>query len=322
MFKILVCLDGSPRAEGALPYAMACARTAGPEAEILLSQVPEPPALVPAEVYPQLLGTLTEQVEAYLEGLTTRLRELGYGAGWRVPREGFYDGLLDLALSEQVALLVLTSHGRTGASRLLLGSVAEKLARQSPVPALLIPRAAISSAPWDKAELPLLSRVVLPTDGSELSETALRFAEMVPIQPGQVHLVMGTDGSDRTGERIDDLLGRYERYLQCLAARLDFAACEVSIRACDRTPAEAIHFVARDVRADLIAMATHGRSGLTRLMLGSVAEQVARSATCAVLLINPRCLETKRRNPPWQKQAPEAPSIASGTASTSTGSRS
>lgn len=99
MTRTMVCLDGSRLSERALPYALAW----DPGAEILLATVPE-------------------GEESLLECLARELREQGYQASWRTPRGAPHEALLELAAAEQVDLMVLTSHGRTGLQRLLLGS--------------------------------------------------------------------------------------------------------------------------------------------------------------------------------------------------------
>lgn len=300
--KILVCLDGSQRAEGALPYAMACAREAGPEAEILLARVPEPLGLTPPEIHEAILKGLLEQISTYLEGLAKKLQELGYKASTRAPCGSVCETILELADTEGVSLVLITSHGRTGPGRWLLGSVAERIARHSPAPVLLLPVASISRARWEIADLPRFQSVVIPADGSALSETALEFSRLVPIRPQKAHLVMGTDVPEFLGRSllkrdIDELLGRIEAYLEDLARAPGLKGCEVAVRACDRMPADAILFVARDVRADLIVMATRGQGGLSRLMAGSVAEKVARASSCPVLLINPACVTDAVKTP-------------------------
>jgi nucleotide-binding universal stress UspA family protein len=290
--RILVCLDGSLRSEAAIPYALSCAR----DAELILVQVPMPvyvaPRLIP-RAYRELVEGLALKVAGSLESLASELKGRGFRASVRTPLGRPDDAVCSLAEAERADLIVLTSHGRTGWKRCLLGSVAEKIVRHSNVPVMLIPTDDARETDWRESELPEFRGVVVPLDGSELSESALGFREVLALEPAQVHLVQATDIPSYIPrdlldpEVIQGMLRRSEEYLTGILSRHASLAPELTCRACDLPAAEAVLLAADTVEADLIAMATRGRDGLGRVLMGSVAETVARQAACPVLLMPP-----------------------------------
>lgn len=293
--KILVCLDGSERAEAALPYALAAARAMGPETEVVLTQVPQPLYLgfhFMPQTFAELASALSDQIARYLQGLADELGKLGCRASVRVPRGEVVPALLALEEKENPDLLVITSHGRTGLVRWMLGSVAERLARHCHSPLLLLPSAATSRARWQLVDPPSFQTALLPLDGSDVSEAALEFRRLVPLGSERVCLLTATDPPENLGLQLDPrdldgLMKGLEGYLVRHSDAPGLAGCQVTHRACHLKAADAILSVAADVGADFIVMATQGRSGLSRLMLGSVAEKVARGSDRPVLLIKP-----------------------------------
>jgi nucleotide-binding universal stress UspA family protein len=165
---ILVPLDGSERAETALPHAAALAERFG--ARIVLYRVVDPPGpMMPPDVIspaaglpvvPPMLDTVQFAQEArdltaeYLESRARELRALGLTVTGLVGDVGdVAEQILETARREVIDLIVMSTHGRTGLDRLLFGSVAENVVRHAPVPVLLIRRADTGPArKSDKAE--------------------------------------------------------------------------------------------------------------------------------------------------------------------------
>lgn len=140
--KILVPLDGSELAEKALAHAAAIARC-GQGKLILLRVIPPPDPFSAAEMTDQQASVEKErlargQAESYLETVRGRpeLKELVQST--LVPSGNPAEEILDFALSEKADLLVISSHGRTGLGRFLLGSVAERVSRHSPCPVMIV----------------------------------------------------------------------------------------------------------------------------------------------------------------------------------------
>jgi nucleotide-binding universal stress UspA family protein len=187
-------------------------------------------------------------------------------------------------------LVVMTTHGRSGLPRLLLGSVAGELVRRSPAPVLLVrPRA--EQAPGQ------FRRVLVPLDDTELARSILCHATRVAEPGAQLVLLtvieplswqswpdhMGTPAPD---EREREAAAR--AWLEETAEPLRALGFQVETRvSLSRHCAQEILAVAREIDANLVALATHGRSGLVRAALGSVADQVVRGTVVPVLLLHP-----------------------------------
>jgi nucleotide-binding universal stress UspA family protein len=190
-------------------------------------------------------------------------------------------------------LIVMASHGRSGLGRVLLGSVALSVAEQSVCPMLVV--RAIKTRPPSIDEIDL-NRVLIALDGSGFSEAV--------IEP--VHQIFGREGSrlhflrvveeDRhpfTGRsEARDGDGRSQRdvaeqYLSNLTDRFKTRGFSVDWDVMEGQPAERINAMARDIDASVIALATHGHSGLKRLAIGSVAEEVLNKADRPLLLVRP-----------------------------------
>lgn len=136
--KILVPLDGSSFAEEALPHARDLAECGG--AEIVLARVdepyePPPGIFVPATAIPEVVRLSAGE---YLEQLVSRLRLAGFKVESVVLDGKVADALLKYAREEGVDLIVMSTHGRTGISRLLMGSVAEQIVHGAHCPVLLM----------------------------------------------------------------------------------------------------------------------------------------------------------------------------------------
>ncbi len=156
--RILVPLDGSARAEQALSVAMDLARTY--DREVLLARASAPPTYLPAtEVYlPASDTAVTDQQEAerYLEAVATRVRDAGLRARPLILAGPPEAELMALLAREPIGLVVMSTHGRTGAARLLLGSVARHLIYHATMPLIVLPPRYLATrgAPLDAQETP------------------------------------------------------------------------------------------------------------------------------------------------------------------------
>lgn len=167
--------------------------------------------------------------------------------------------------------VVMTTHGRSGLGRAVRGSVAEEVLRRSPIPVLLsTSHGTRLSGPGE----PFL-RLLVPLDGSELAYRALPLAATVARQSGAEVVLFRSEAE----EAEPGCLEHAERLLRERGVRR-------IERLIDRSegPAAAILAAIERCRADLAVMTTHGRSGLERLRLGSVAEEVLRASPCPVLV--------------------------------------
>jgi nucleotide-binding universal stress UspA family protein len=203
-------------------------------------------------------------------------------------------------------LLVLCSHGRSGFSRWMLGSVAEHVARQSTVPVLVLRESGpIPSGPHPDPEQP--TRILVPLDGSTLAEAALDpAADTVLALAGPhgaaLHLTVALSPLESDPEYMPEglaLVGA-RTYLARIADRLRSGYPQLTVTwsvAAGFDTADAVLRVAEtgedaagagpSSRCDLIAMATHGRMGVARWALGSITERVLHASTLPILIVRP-----------------------------------
>jgi nucleotide-binding universal stress UspA family protein len=190
-----------------------------------------------------------------------------------------------LSSSEKMGcdLIVMGTHGRHGINRLLAGSIAETVLRKAPCPVLALRRQA---APWRGEPI----RVILhPTDFSDCSEASLHVARLLARDVGARLVLLHVTPLDMVAEGALAGGGDLEADADCLEAireRMEGPdlKCPVETRLKRGDPTAEILRVASQVEANLIVMGTHGRSGLGRVLMGSVAEAVLRGARCPVLI--------------------------------------
>jgi nucleotide-binding universal stress UspA family protein len=300
--NIMVPLDGSPFAEHALPFAASIARRAGATLYLVRAHVPVAPLYSDRElvVDESLDGTIRESEAAYLDAVVKRLTEVVSVTVSRTLVDGpVADALHEHGSAVAADLVVMATHGRGGLSRFWLGSVADKLIRHLPMPILLV---------RPHGEAPDLSRdhvpqhILVPLDGSNLSEQAIGPAvELGTLMDADYLLVRVVDplqtvGRDAAGLPISGfapegrqrLQDNAQAYLEQMARQLRERSVRVLtqvIVSCQA--AEAILDQAAKSSTDLIALETHGRGGLTRMFLGSVADKVIRGAVTPLLVHGP-----------------------------------
>ena len=197
--------------------------------------------------------------------------------------------IVEQATDHDVDLVVMGTHGRKGVDRLLSGSVAEEVVRQAPCPAFTVlaqDEAVPSSTPID--------RVLVPVDLSEQSSLVVDHATALADAYGAsidlLHVV--EEATFPTAYDIDpfspsqpDVQERAREALEALAADLGDVDVPVDTHVLAGYAARDIVDFAEEQAADLVVMATHGRTGLQRFLIGSVAEKVVRSAPCPVFTV-------------------------------------
>jgi nucleotide-binding universal stress UspA family protein len=278
--RILVPLDGSRLSEAIMPLAKALARDY--DAELLLVRALSPRGSADAEVQEQ------EDAEAYLRTMAARVARRDVPVAWKVWYDEPDRAIVDAARFNEVDLIAMSTHGRGGLTRLLFGSVAESVVRQALVPVLLV-RGELTWQPG------AIGKILVPLDGSELSEAVIPVVERLagPFDFG-IELLRVIEplppyaGTELGAGRIDEILQMHEAdteaYLAKVAAALEGKGCRVDSKVALGPAVDTIVHAARERAVGLIAMSTHGRSGIGRLLLGSVAERVLRTAPMPVLL--------------------------------------
>jgi nucleotide-binding universal stress UspA family protein len=289
---ILVPLDGSDLAEGAVPYAAAFARALR-ERVVLFTAWEGTESELGAE-FPAMALDVQQQATAhftsYLEGIKQRI-----GGGVDVDfmiRDG-EAGQRVLAAAEEMGarMLVIATHGRSGIGRWLYGSTAHHLLRHTTTPIVAVGPQVLKAAPGDVA----IKHIMVALDGSSTSEQALAHATTLARAFGaRISLVRGVRWAvqaypyslpDTYLPQVDqELEAGAKAYLQ----RVEKSVTGVDVSAFVVRGAVAeglIEFVEREA-VDLIVMTTHARSGLARAALGSVADRMLQ-APAPVMLIRP-----------------------------------
>lgn len=298
--SIYVPLDGSPFAEQALPIAGDIARRAGAILQLALVHHPVP-ALATALEVPEIEAQLDQEGRAreqtYLNSIVERVRKTV-----NVPVTGtLLDGAVADALETHLEktgadLLVITTHGRGPMSRFWLGSVADQLMRRLHVPILLVRPAAIATA-----APPPLRRVLITVDGSPFAERAIdaavtlgkgfnaEYALLMVLEPplpiadpsGLTVIPAGVDAERQLREAAT-------KYLDGLAQRLRKDGLTVTTHPIEAAGAAATIIAQADaLKADLVAIASHGAGGFERLVVGSVADKVIRGSTHPTFVVRP-----------------------------------
>ncbi len=288
--NILVPLDGSALSEQALPFAVALTRP--PDDHLLLLRVVTEGRLQ-ADGRVEGPGQVVHAAESYLTDVTAHLAA-------RATPHVYVDepalGILHAIEALEIHLLVMSTHGRSGVGQWLYGSVANDVLRKARTPILLVP--SICESHWSAGQP---SRIVVPLDGSRLAEEGLGVglqlarelnATVILLQVIEPPAPLGVTGSALTygGSNPEVVAAAAQTYLNELARRVAASGVKVETIVRRGHAAATIADSALEQKADLLAMATHGRSGLARLTMGSVANDVLRRATTPVLLARPTIL--------------------------------
>jgi nucleotide-binding universal stress UspA family protein len=306
--NILVPLDGSALSERALPYATALARRAN--ARLRLYHVTTDIGS-PADIRAEL------DIEARTDEIASQLRAQGIQAtAVSAPVYLTVQAILSAATNPPADLIVMSTHGRGGLGRWLYGSVADEVLSQADVPVLLV--SAACHHPWPE-DRPL--KILVPLDGSDLSEAALGPARLLShtLEANLLLLrVIEEDADadwrfepehlaiDRTSPPAIEVA---QQYLQEFAEVTGPITSAVDMLVDTGDPSVAIAATAEKEGVDLIVMATHGRTGLARLTMGSVATTTLQRANVPILLIRPAGLERSGVEPAGEgpdKALPEA----------------
>jgi nucleotide-binding universal stress UspA family protein len=293
--NILVPLDGSFVGETALPFARTLASRTG--ARLTLIRAARTPPFSGNHGVDQLRAI--SEAEAYLAARSQELAADGLTVETGVPLAGSPSTwIVEEAATRSASLIVMATHDRSGPNRWLHGSVAEFVVSRSAVPVLLV------RATHGEHAIERLSGVapalVVPLDGSSHAEAALPVARsvargldgsvtLVCVLPAAGQLVAEPGGGLRMyiGADHDRLTDDARVYLESRAAGLRASGLQVEPRLKLGKPAAEIHRTADELGAGMVVMATHGRTGLARAVLGSVAGEVLHHGTTPVLLVRP-----------------------------------
>ncbi len=301
---ILVPLDGSELAEKALApagqvaAAMSRGNTPGSDpVRLVLLRVASPVALLAADplLYDEMVRMSVDEAQTYLNNVVASRMTDHPAIIETVTQVGSSaDAIVQYAEDHGVDLIVMSSHGRTGSSRWVYGSVAEKVMHHAPCATAII-RAHVEVAMFQNRKL------LVPLDGSELAERALEpalaMAGAVQSDALLLRVVVGreplpeamTPAGDQAKAALEAATSQEmveaEAYLQKIYTGYDNQRLFFDVKSTEGDIADAIISYADGHGVDLIVISSHGRSGLGRWLHGSVAEKVLRGANCATLII-------------------------------------
>jgi nucleotide-binding universal stress UspA family protein len=293
--RILVPLDGSKLSEMVVPYAIELAALFG--STIVIAGVAE---------------SFTRQAEvenrAYLEKLTDRIGEAlikrqSLNEGKPLPAKVGYQSLsgnpaaeiISYAAKVDSSLIILSSRGASGNGSWPIGNVADKILRAARCPVLLIRENLDDSVIALKY---ILRKILVPLDGSKLSETAFPVALGLAKETGaEIVLFQVIEPIDFSGygDLTPEVIEKYNAgfhiaarlYLEKTRASMLNIHTPISIATGEKPAAEKIIDFSETQNCDLIVMSTNGRSGIGRWVFGSVTDKVLHAGKKPVLVVRP-----------------------------------
>ncbi|MCG6957482.1 MAG: universal stress protein [Gemmatimonadetes bacterium] len=298
--SLLVPLDGSEFSERTLPLAHGLAKATGASLHLAHVHVSHAPDHFLSNTQFHYEGLDLSEYEArhrdeekaYLDEVVGRLGDPSVDS---VILEGrVAEQIAEHATGVGADMVLMTTHGHTGVSRMWLGSVADALIRETTLPVLVIHPGDEGTVPKDVLSF---KHILVPLDGSDLSASILPAAtELAQATGARLTLVHVVSSTAVLGARIfplmpDDITPAMEKaqlHLEEVAEALRKQGLDVAVHVHEHeTPARAICALAKSLHADLIALATHGYGGLKRALLGSVADKVLRGSSLPLLVQRP-----------------------------------
>ncbi len=303
--RILAPLDGSEVSEQVLPYTRSLAAGLSLPVTLLYAVEPEhisiPQSLNPGLHLEELAANRARHARFYAESVAAGLRRGGLRVETATPSAEPAAAIVEEADKDPGTLITMSSHGRAGLARWWLGSVTDKVLHLTHNPLLIIRAGSGQQTAPESA----FERLTVPVDGSELAEEILPHVvylsaamgltvDLAQVNPsGEEYYRSVSIGPSETMQGIPSyedyirvLDGESEGYLAGLKERLaGQGAAAVETRLLHGPVAESIADLASATANNLVAMTTHGRSGVGRLVLGSIAERVVRQSGDPVLLV-------------------------------------
>ena len=264
---VLVALDGSTNAEKVLPYVEPLLRK-GKQRALLLQVLP------PGDSSPEAAG------KAYLKEVAARLAKKRIKADGELVHGDPAVAIVRVAEKTRAGLVAFTSHGRGGLSQWVFGSVAQKILRGCSRP-LFVVRALEDPAP--------VKRLLVPLDGAVGAEailphaTAMARAYEVPVELLHVSAETGVEADD---SKLRSWIEREKKRMDARFAEIEKGDPDLEFaRVCvEGDAASRILERVESGPASVIAMANHGRTGISRWIFGSVCEKILQAARCPVLV--------------------------------------
>jgi nucleotide-binding universal stress UspA family protein len=281
--RVLIPLDGSPFAEEALPAAEAVCKASDARLTIL-SAMPIDQTTVLTEYESE-----RNQREDYLREISTRLEERGLEVDYRVYPGSVVESAYALVQENGADLIITSTRGGSGAQHWLSGGVARKIINMVEKPVMVIQEAG------GNGKLPKFDRILVTLDGSEYAERILPYVKIVAeVFDSEIFLLAVPEVPEPEmygpmADVVEEMRIQAEtgarQYLEGVAARIQIAGKPIHLLVTGSNPARTIFRVSEAENVDVIMMATRGRGGLNRIMMGSVAERVVQHTSRAVFLL-------------------------------------
>lgn len=292
--RILVPLDGSELAQIALPYAEKLAGVLG--SQIILIYVSESTEDRYNHMHQfylqQMVEAAKQNAQRYLDKQDERTIKVDSMILVGDPAEE----IVDYAGKEDIGLIVMSTHGRSGIKRWAMGSVADKVLRSAKQPMAII--RAKGARPDMLGERNILSKILVALDGSKESEAVIPYieelasklqAEVILLQviapDYHIYAAGGPEYGVYAEQQMESMKKFARDYLEEIITRLKRREVTAKAEIMFGTAAETILNFADQANVSMVAMTTHGRSGVSRWALGSVAERVLRAGNTPLLLV-------------------------------------
>jgi nucleotide-binding universal stress UspA family protein len=269
MEKLLVATDGSTHGENAVKEAILLAKKCSSKLIALSVVITN---LEFEVTMPQVVEKEDKKAREHLESIKARASKEGIDCEIAVFHgDEPYQDIVRLALENRVDMIIVGRHGRTGLVRLMMGSVAAKVIGHAPCNVLVV-------SPTARIEF---KNILIATDGSRYSQAAIHEAIGIAKRCNGSLVALSVASADAERKAAEDTA----RYATELAAKEGVKAEGITIIG---KPYEAIVETAKQKRADLIVVGSHGRRGLERLLMGSVTERVIGHTEAGVLVVKAR----------------------------------
>jgi nucleotide-binding universal stress UspA family protein len=287
--KILIPLDGSELAEVALPYVAELAGRLG--SEIILIYVSDSGETAHNRISNFYIQRIADDTRRAVKKYVKKPGEKETKVSSEILAGYPAEEIVDYADKADVSLIVMATHGRSGVRRWPLGSVTDKVVRSTKRPIAIIRAKGAHPAVREKG---MFNRALVPLDGSKQGEAVIPYIEGLASKLKTEVIVLQVlspdwfiDSADQA-KQVESLRTSSKDYVNKVASQLNqkglAARAEVREVKMD-TVAEEIIKGADEVNADIIAMSTHGRSGLSRWTFGSVADRVLQGGNTPLLLV-------------------------------------
>ncbi len=265
--KFLVCTDGSENSQAALAAALDRARACG--SQVYLHQVIE---IIPEfeAAAPDLMARVSEEVRGQLEAAKAAAAQSGVVLETRMAHSvSVFSAILKEAEQIRPDMIIMGRYGRTGLARLLVGSVTARVIGHSPFDVLVVPLGATLA----------FDRIMIASDGSPCSQAA--FTAALDLARRQESRLFGVSVATEEGEIL-----AAQEIIDGMLAAANQAGVPFQGAVPQGQPADdGIIQAALRNEINLIVMGSHGRTGLKRLLMGSVTERVIGQAPCPVLVV-------------------------------------